>query len=95
MNPRRPEVAVTSARPVVDVAAPLKLVAEQRIDTETADTGPVTPRRVSSPDEDEAAEEGGFATFAQEQGAQSLPDLRSSSLPFSPHWAFPVLLPLG
>ncbi len=75
VNPRRPEVAVTSARPVVDAAAPLKLVAEQRIDTETADTGPVTPRRVSSPDEDEAAEEGGFATFAQEQGAQSLPDL--------------------
>ena len=41
------------------------------------DAGPVTPRRVKSETEteDETPEEGGFALFAQEQGAQSLPDL--------------------
>ena len=50
-------------------------MAEQRADTETADTGPVTPRRVTSADEESADEEGGFAAFAQEQGAQSLLDL--------------------
>ncbi|SDW56750.1 hypothetical protein SAMN05444358_1011170 [Ruegeria halocynthiae] len=75
VNPRRPEVEVTSERPVTDAAAPLKLVAEQRIDTDAADAGPVTPRRVTSVDDEPADEEGGFATFAQEQGAQSLPDL--------------------
>ncbi len=75
VSPRRPEVEVTSKRPAADVAAPLKLVAEQRIDTDDSDTGPVMPRRVTSDKEDTAEEEGGFATFAQEQGAQSLPDL--------------------
>ncbi len=75
VNPRRPAVEVTSQRPTPESAAPLKLVAEQRIDTENADTGPVTPRRITSTDEDTGEEEGGFATFAQEQGAQSLPDL--------------------
>ncbi len=75
VNPRRPEIEVTSERPTPDAAAPLKLVAEQRVDTETADTGPVTPRRVTSADEESADEEGGFAAFAQEQGAQSLLDL--------------------
>ncbi len=74
VSPRRPEVQVTSERPAADASAPLKLVAEQRIDTDETDTGPVTPRRVTSADE-AASDEGGFATFAQEQGAQSLPDL--------------------
>ncbi|WP_299986462.1 hypothetical protein [uncultured Ruegeria sp.] len=75
VNPRRPAVEVTSKRPSAESTAPLKLVAEQRIDTEDADTGPVTPRRVTSSEDEPAGEEGGFATFAQEQGAQSLPDL--------------------
>ncbi len=74
VSPRRPEVQVTSIRPEADVA-PLKLVAEQRIDTDDADLGPVMPRRVKSEQEEAADEEGGFAQFAQEQGAQSLPDL--------------------
>ena len=74
VSPRRPEVNVTSMRPRSDATAPLKLVAEQRIDTDEAETGPVTPRRIQS-DDDKAAEEGGFASFAQEQGAQSLSDL--------------------
>ncbi|MEX0306727.1 MAG: hypothetical protein AB3N12_05000 [Ruegeria sp.] len=75
VNPRRPEIEVTSERPATDSTAPLKLVAEQRIDNDAADTGPVTPRRVTSADEEAIDEEGGFATFAQEQGAQSLLDL--------------------
>ncbi|WP_424830971.1 hypothetical protein [Ruegeria sp.] len=74
VSPRRPEVAVTSTRPRSDSPAPLKLVAEQRVDTDSGDTGPVTPRRVQS-DMEGMVEEGGFASFAQEQGAQSLSDL--------------------
>ena len=77
VSPRRPEIQVTSLRPESDSAAPLKLVAEQRVDTNDGETGPVMPRRVTTPQDDSAPEEeeGGFAVFAQEQGAQSLPDL--------------------
>ncbi|WP_282118768.1 hypothetical protein [Ruegeria atlantica] len=78
VSPRRPEIQVTSMRPQSDTSSPLKLVAEQRVDAREQDSGPVTPRRVTSKSEDEAGdsnEEGGFALFAQEQGAQSLPDL--------------------
>ncbi|CUH44898.1 hypothetical protein [Ruegeria atlantica] len=78
VSPRRPEIQVTSMRPQSDTSSPLKLVAEQRVDAGEQDAGPVTPRRVTSKSEDESAdsnEEGGFALFAQEQGAQSLPDL--------------------
>ncbi|RBW62026.1 hypothetical protein [Ruegeria sp. A3M17] len=78
VSPRRPEIQVTSMRPQSDTSSPLKLVAEQRVDAGEQDAGPVTPRRVTSKSEDEAGdsnEEGGFAQFAQEQGAQSLPDL--------------------
>lgn len=74
VSPRRPEVNVTSIRPRSEAAAPLKLVAEQRVDAASAETRPVTPRRVETPT-DTGPEEGGFASFAQEQGAQSLSDL--------------------
>ncbi len=74
VSPRRPEIQVTSIRPESD-AAPLKLVAEQRVDTDEGDLGPVMPRRVTAEQENSEDEEGGFANFAQEQGAQSLPDL--------------------
>ncbi|WP_170569362.1 hypothetical protein [Ruegeria atlantica] len=76
VSPRRPETEVTTARPSSDANAPLKLVAEQRIDNRaTEDTGPISPRRVKTSSADGSTEEGGFALFAQEQGAQSLPDL--------------------
>ncbi|WP_050602655.1 hypothetical protein [Ruegeria sp. 6PALISEP08] len=75
VSPRRPEVKVTSARPETDAPAPLKLVAEQRVDDQSQPTGPVMPRRVTSDLDDTGSEEGGFAQFAQDQGAQSLPDL--------------------
>jgi hypothetical protein len=57
----------------------LKLVAEQRINTQAAaPAAPVSPRRVtpvvSAPNTAEAVE-GGFAEFADEMGATSLPDL--------------------
>ena len=73
VSPRRPEVQVTTHRPKAMETAPLKLVAEQRIDAKEGETAPVTPRRVKQ--EDSADEEGGFAHFAEEQGAQSLSDL--------------------
>ncbi|KUJ85628.1 hypothetical protein AVO45_01150 [Ruegeria marisrubri] len=78
VSPRRPEAGGTSRRPEPEGIAPLRLVAEQRIDTSDAETEktPVHPRRVSSAiDADKAAREGGFARFAEEQGAHSLSDL--------------------
>ncbi len=75
VSPRRPEIQVTSMRPESDTSAPLKLVAEQRIDDRDEDAGPVTPRRVTAQQDEAPSDEGGFAQFAQDQGAQSLPDL--------------------
>lgn len=86
VRPRRPDAgqgADRARRPDDARPAPLKLVAEQRVDTD-ADAGargPVRPRRVSAADmEAEAAAapseaEGGFARFATEVGATELPDL--------------------
>ncbi len=75
VSPRRPEVNVTSIRPEADAPAPLKLVAEQRVDDQSESNGPVMPRRVTTQVEETGSEEGGFAQFAQDQGAQSLQDL--------------------
>ncbi|WP_170346565.1 hypothetical protein [Ruegeria atlantica] len=75
VSPRRPEVNVTSIRPEADAPAPLKLVAEQRVDDQSESNGPVMPRRVTTQVEEAGSEEGGFAQFAQDQGAQSLQDL--------------------
>ncbi|KPP85938.1 MAG: hypothetical protein HLUCCO07_03855 [Rhodobacteraceae bacterium HLUCCO07] len=67
-RPRRPE----TARP-----APLKLVAEQRVDLEEAKSAPVRPRRVqvSTPANAEAAAASDFADYAESVGATSLPEL--------------------
>ncbi|MGK7654767.1 hypothetical protein ACSQ76_20935 [Roseovarius sp. B08] len=76
VRPRRPNTAAPttrSARPNEQRPAPLKLVAEQRVDTERA---PVRPRRVVSvPASMPAANEGGFTAFAEEMGATGLSDL--------------------
>lgn len=82
VRPRRSTVETPQERPRI---APLKLVAEQRVDLpETEVTAPraetaaqaVRPRRVSMPVErDEGPEAGGFATFAEEVGASRLPEL--------------------
>ncbi|MCX8954280.1 hypothetical protein OU790_12625, partial [Ruegeria sp. NA] len=75
VSPRRPEIKVTSMRPAPEAPAPLKLVAEQRVDEHGTSASPVSPRRVTADQDATGSEEGGFAQFAQEQGAQSLPDL--------------------
>lgn len=80
VRPRRPAAAGSSQRPRgEDRPAPLKLVAEQRIDTprDNDSRGPVRPRRVANlvQDETETASQGSFAEFAAEHGAVALPDL--------------------
>ncbi|TNF18750.1 MAG: hypothetical protein EP318_17405 [Rhodobacteraceae bacterium] len=82
VRPRRSTVETPQERPRI---APLKLVAEQRVDLpEDAAEAPsaetaaqaVRPRRVSMPvDRDEGPEAGGFAAFAEEVGASRLPEL--------------------
>ena len=80
VRPRRPAASGgTDARPVRPTAAPLKLVAEQRVDVEQpapAASGTIVPRRVSAEHAALAADaDGGFAEFASEMGANALPDL--------------------
>lgn len=82
VRPRRPASSdrVRTERPVDARPAPLKLVAEQRIDTgEPQRVTPVRPRRVAAvaaPAVSEAEPQAdGFANFADEMGATKLPDL--------------------
>jgi len=80
VRPRRPVGSGNrTARPEESRPAPLKLVAEQRIDVEkTRAAGPVRPRRVSAVvTEPKATAEGtvSFAEYAEEMGAHSLPEL--------------------
>jgi hypothetical protein len=78
VRPRRPVSGEQrTPRPAAARPAPLKLVAEQRIDTDTpADVTPVRPRRVAAVQEEaESQAEESFAEFAAEAGATSLPDL--------------------
>lgn len=81
VRPRRSTVETPQERPRI---APLKLVAEQRVDLPEEAEAPraetaaqaVRPRRVSMPvDRDEGPEAGGFAAFAEEVGASRLPEL--------------------
>jgi len=65
--------APRSARPEEPRPAPLKLVAEQRVDTPRPK---VRPRRVSNaPAELVESQDKGFSAFAEELGATDLPDL--------------------
>ncbi|SDF49530.1 hypothetical protein [Sulfitobacter delicatus] len=80
VRPRRPESrSVRTERPASDARpAPLKLVAEQRIDVDQLrPTGPVRPRRVAAvveqPKDNPDAES--FADFAADMGAHKLPEL--------------------
>lgn len=80
VRPRRPNVSKGGTeRPADGGGAPLKLVAEQRIDQsddETSEDSSVVPRRV---DREETAGDdagrSGFADFAAEVGAHDLPEL--------------------
>lgn len=83
VRPRRPSGSdrPRTERPTEQRPAPLKLVAEQRIDTaEPRRVTPVRPRRVVAAAVPPAAEPdtpntASFADFAAEMGAQQLPDL--------------------
>ena len=72
-TPRRPEL---NQRP-----APLKLVAEQRIDEKSEKpAGPIRPRRIAASQNDDAeysgkGSEGGFAAYAAKSGAVELAEL--------------------
>lgn len=84
VKPRRPETAGAiprARRPDEARPAPLKLVAEQRVDADSIlpQRGPIRPRRVAA-DADEFnetgdAQGGDFAAFAEEVGARELPEL--------------------
>ncbi|MCV2887137.1 hypothetical protein [Ruegeria aquimaris] len=81
VRPRRPVATAQTPRSREEARpAPLKLVAEQRIDTPraAATRGPVLPRRVASlvtEDTPAAAVEGSFADFVAETGASGLHEL--------------------
>ena len=70
-------------RPTAEIAAPLKLVAEQRVDgSDDAARQPVRPRRVTTQLLDDymvtdgnSEETGGFAVFAEKVGATGLSEL--------------------
>ena len=78
VKPRRP--AVTSGRaerPEGTRPAPLRLVAEQRVDIDDTPKVPVRPRRVAAVEEtaQDAADAGNFADYASDLGAHNLPAL--------------------
>lgn len=82
VRPRRPVTGADAPRPERPAdgsrPAPLKLVAEQRIDLEDGMRGPVRPRRLSQEvelDDDEQDDDNGFAQYAKEQGVTELPQL--------------------
>jgi hypothetical protein len=83
VRPRRPKVTeARSARPAPVRPAPLTLVAEQRIDVDGDKAAtPVRPRRVMRNVEQveatdaTAGDDTGFAEFAENQGAHTLPEL--------------------
>ncbi|WP_299415081.1 hypothetical protein [uncultured Sulfitobacter sp.] len=83
VRPRRPVTGerVRTQRPTETRPAPLKLVAEQRIDVaQSAGVTPVRPRRVAAVVNTPAPTEGvsdasSFADFAADVGADKLPDL--------------------
>ncbi|MEH6645046.1 hypothetical protein [Sulfitobacter sp.] len=81
VRPRRPVSGegTRTERPSEQRPAPLKLVAEQRIDvSEVRKVAPVRPRRVAAVATGpvvETADATSFTDFASEMGAESLPDL--------------------
>lgn len=103
VRPRRPQAggAARSERPGTERPAPLKLVAEQRIDTPR---DPVQPRRIRTSDiTDEAMQptgdtSGNFADFAEEMGAGSLPELLEAAAAYMadvegrPQFSRPMLM---
>lgn len=77
VRPRRPSSEGRTKRPGDNRPAPLKLVAEQRIDVaRPTSEGPVRPRRVAAvADPVETPDGESFADYAAEMGATKLPEL--------------------
>ncbi len=84
VKPRRPAVnpEARQERPNTDRPAPLKLVAEQRIDTSDASSGPVIPRRVAQSSDADDGENGNFADYAEARGARELPEVLEAAAAF-------------
>ncbi len=102
VRPRRPQVSSEgerSTRPEEARPAPLKLVAEQRIDTPRE---PIRPRRVAGTglrgDIEHVQIDSGFSTFAEEAGATRLPDLLEAAAAYladvegRPQFSRPMLM---
>ncbi|SHM55640.1 hypothetical protein SAMN05443432_10946 [Roseovarius litoreus] len=103
VRPRRPNLEgerarTRSSRPEETRPAPLKLVAEQRVDVETPREA-IMPRRVSSSDL-QAGQIGdtGFADFVEQSGASSLPELLEAAAAYlsdvegRPQFSRPMLM---
>jgi hypothetical protein len=88
VRPRRPRSGGTTGRRTEDKPAPLRLVAEQRVDIEAEHRAPVRPRRVSiadlirqeADDEEDAvqpdtAKGEGFPAFLEDSGAEELSEV--------------------
>lgn len=102
VRPRRPKAAADAAsrpsRPE-QRAAPLKLVAEQRVDTER---DPIKPRRISAArlsDESEVeAGESGFTEFVEKRGASEISELLEAAASYMsdvegrPEFSRPMLM---
>lgn len=101
VRPRRlrPSERARSRRPEGERPAPLKLVAEQRVDMPK---GPVRPRRVATPAQpmeiEAPGDGGGFAEFAEERGATRLPELLEAAAAYMadvegrPQFSRPMLM---
>lgn len=78
VKPRRPIAnGNRTKRPAEAPAAPLQLVAEQRIDVAASGNTTVTPRRIANTFDDDldASQDTGFIDFAAEMDATELPDV--------------------
>lgn len=106
VRPHRPKLPAQtrSERPSERRAAPLKLVAEQRVDTPAP--APVQPRRVSradlmgnaAPAQPRPADADSFGDYARKMGAHDLPDLLEAAAAYmsdiegQPQFSRPMLM---
>ncbi|WP_371059264.1 hypothetical protein [Rhodosalinus sp. 5P4] len=87
VRPRRPGAGGhRTPRPEESRPAPLKLVAEQRVDAPAEDAGPIRPRRVTAPAA-EAEDPNGFIAYVEELGVSGLPDLLEAAAAYLAHGA--------
>ncbi|QFS84063.1 hypothetical protein FIU97_15010 [Roseivivax sp. THAF40] len=93
VRPRRPATpppaAERSRRPAPSRPAPLKLVAEQRVDVDKSASRPVQPRRVALVDETPQGSgvkpDQSFAEYAESVGAHDLRDLLEAAAAYMAH----------